>query len=283
MSSVNLFKGRNLLIATKHQKEQVIAPILEKELGVKCFTIPHFDTDKLGTFSGEIERESDSFTTVKDKCLLAMELSNCDLAIASEGSFGPHPTLYFVPADDELLLLIDKENNLEIAVRELSTKTNFNSLEVKTDQELLLFCKQVKFPSHGLIVRKLKDDFSHLEKGISDMEKLKNTVNFFISNYGSAFLETDMRAMHNPTRMMVIKKAAKKLAKKIKTLCPKCNTPGFGITDFKKGLPCQICNLPTRSVLSNIYTCKKCNYVTEEKYPSNKVTEEPIYCDFCNP
>ena len=32
-----MFKGRNLLIATKHEKEKVIAPILEKELGVKCF------------------------------------------------------------------------------------------------------------------------------------------------------------------------------------------------------------------------------------------------------
>jgi len=29
-----MFKGRNLIIATKHSKEKVIAPIVEKELGV---------------------------------------------------------------------------------------------------------------------------------------------------------------------------------------------------------------------------------------------------------
>lgn len=279
----DLFKGRDLLIATKHQKEKVIAPILEKELGVKCFTISNFDTDSLGTFSGEVERKNDSYTTVKDKCIKAMEIAGCDLAIASEGSFGPHPTMYFVPADDELILLVDKKNNLEISVRELSTHTNFNGIEIKTEEELIAFCEQVKFPSHRVIVRKFKDDFSLLEKGISDMEKLKNTVNFFISNYGSAFIETDMRAMFNPTRMSVIEKATEKLVIKIRSLCPKCNTPGFGITDVKKGLPCQNCNLPTRSILSHIYTCQKCNFTKEEKYPNSKTFEDPMYCDFCNP
>ena len=120
-----MFKGRKLLIATKHEKEKVIAPILEKELGVSWFVINDFDTDELGTFTGEIERKDDPIITARKKCLLAIELTNCDLAVASEGSFGPHPTIYFVPADDEFLLFFDKKNDLEIIVRELSTETNF--------------------------------------------------------------------------------------------------------------------------------------------------------------
>ena len=115
-----IFKGRKLLIATKHEKEKVIAPILEKELGVKCFVVKNFDTDKLGTFTGEIDRIDDPITTVRNKCIMAMELMNCDLAIASEGSFGAHPTIYFVPADDEFLIFIDKKNGLEIIAREIS-------------------------------------------------------------------------------------------------------------------------------------------------------------------
>jgi hypothetical protein len=50
-----MFVGRNLLIATKHEKVKVIAPILEKELGVKCFVLKGLDTDKFRTFSGEVE------------------------------------------------------------------------------------------------------------------------------------------------------------------------------------------------------------------------------------
>jgi hypothetical protein len=49
-----LFKGRNLVIATLHGKEKVIAPLLEHALGVKIIVPEKFDTDQYGTFSGEI-------------------------------------------------------------------------------------------------------------------------------------------------------------------------------------------------------------------------------------
>jgi hypothetical protein len=126
-----MFKGRSLIIATKHEKEKIIGPLLENSIGVISFVDPNFDTDMLGTFSGEVERELDPIATARKKCLLAMELSNCDLGIASEGSFGPHPSLFFVSADDEFLIFIDKKNDLEIIVRELSTETNFNGSKIK--------------------------------------------------------------------------------------------------------------------------------------------------------
>jgi hypothetical protein len=278
-----MFKGRNLLIATKHEKEKVIAPILEKELGVKCFVTLDFDTDELGTFTGEVERKDDPITTARNKCLRAMKLANCDLAIASEGSFGMHPTIYFAPADDEFLLFIDKKNDLEIVVRELSLETNFNGSEIKTETELQEFATNSNFPSHGLILRKSEDDLKDIVKGITNEEQLNKAFYTLINNYGTAYIETDMRAMFNPTRMKVIERATLKLANKIKTLCPNCNIPGFGITDSNQGLRCELCNFPTRSTLSYIYTCKKCSYKKEEKYPNGKQTEDPMYCDFCNP
>lgn len=278
-----MFKGRKLLIATKHEKEKVIAPILEKELGVKCFVAENFDTDVLGTFTGEVERKDDPITTARNKCLMAMERYDCDIGIASEGSFGPHPAIFFVHADDEMLLFIDKKNDLEIIARELSTETNFNGQEIKTEKQLHDFARQVKFPSHGLIIRKAKDDLTEIVKGITDSEKLNNTFQHFISTYGMAYAETDMRAMYNPTRMKVIEKAAKKLADKINSCCPQCNTPGFGITDGKQGLPCSYCGSETRSTLSYIYTCQKCSYTKEEMYPNKKTEEDPMYCDRCNP
>ena len=278
-----MFKGRKLLIATKHQKEKVIAPVLEKILGVDCFVVENLDTDILGTFTGEVERKDDPITTARKKCLMAMEFCNCDLAIASEGSFGPHPTLFFVPADDEMLLFIDRKNDLEIIVRELSTDTNFSGSEIKTKKQLVDFAEQIKFPSHGLIIRKAKDEFTEIVKGITDWEMLKKTFRHFISAYGTAYAETDMRAMYNPTRMSVIEKATNKLADKINSPCPQCNTPGFGITEAKQGLRCILCNFPTHSTLSYIYMCKKCSFRKQEMYPNKKTTEDPMYCDRCNP
>jgi hypothetical protein len=278
-----MFKGRNLLIATKHKKEKVIAPILEKELGVKCFVAANLDTDKLGTFTGEVERESDPITTDRNKCLMAMELANCDLAIASEGSFGPHPSIFFAHADDEFLLLIDTKNNLEIIARELTTDTNFNGAIVNTISELQDFAIKAKFPSHALILKKSKDDFYEMTKGITDWEVLTTAFNKIISSNSSAYIETDMRAMNNPTRMLAIEKATEKLIAKIKNNCPGCNTPGFGITAIQEGLLCSLCNSPTKSILSHIYTCQKCDFMQEVKYPNQKQSEDPMYCDFCNP
>ncbi len=278
-----MFKGRSLLIATKHEKEKVIAPILEKELGVKCFVIKELDTDLLGTFTGEVERKNDPITTVRNKCLLAMELANCDLAVASEGSFGSHPSIFFGSADDEFLILIDKKNDLEIIARELSLETNFNGSEIKSETELIDFIQLVKFPTHGLIIRKNKEDFKDIVKGITNHEDLTLMFRDFISKYGKAFIETDMRAMYNPMRMEVIKKATLKLANKVTAACPNCATPGFGITGSNQGLPCELCNFPTRSTLSYVYSCQKCQYEKEEKYPNGKQSEDPMYCDICNP
>jgi hypothetical protein len=278
-----MFRGRKLLIATKHQKEKVIAPLLQKGLGVECIVANNFDTDILGTFSGEVERKDDPVTTARNKCLMAMELYDCDLGVASEGSFGPHPSLFFVHADDEMLLFIDKKNNLEIIARELSTDTNFSGEEVKTEEQLKTFAKRIKFPMHGLILRKAKDDYSDIYKGITDWGHLLNIFNQLLSNHGVVYAETDMRAMYNPSRMKVIEKATEKLVDKINTYCPQCNTPGFGITDRKQGLPCSNCGSKTRSTLSYIYTCQKCFYTKEEMHPNNKTEEEPMYCDRCNP
>ena len=278
-----MFNGRKLLIATKHEKEKVIAPLLEMELGVKCFVAENFDTDVLGTFTGEVERKDDPITTARNKCLMAMEKENCDLAIASEGSFGAHPSIFFVHADDEMLLFIDKKNDLEIIARELSTDTNFNGEEIKTEKELKDFAKRVKFPTHGLIIKKAKEDFTEIVKEITDWRKLKTTYYHFIEKYGTAFIETDMRAMYNPSRMKVIEKATRKLITKIKSCCPQCSTAGFSITDAKKGLPCSLCGFKTRSTLSYIYICQKCSYTKEEMFPNNKKVEDPMYCDVCNP
>jgi len=278
-----MFKGRSLVIATKHEKEKVIAPLLEQALGVACFIQEGFDTDTLGTFTGEIERELDPIATARQKCLLAMEVSNCDLGIASEGSFGPHPSIFFVSADDEFLIFIDKKNDLEIIVRELSTETNFNGSEIKNEQELLDFADLVKFPSHGLILRKSKIDNSYIVKGITNLEDLKKSFHLMLEKFNNVYAETDMRAMHNPSRMTVIKNATKKLVDKVNSCCPQCNIPGFGVTDAKKGLECSLCGSPTNSTLSFIYSCQKCHFKKEEMYPHKKTTEEPMYCDFCNP
>jgi hypothetical protein len=283
MHADTIFKDRKLLIATKHSKEEVIAPILEKQFGIHGFIDKFFDSDVLGTFTGEIERQDDPLITARNKSLMAMKQNQCDIAIASEGSFGPHPQLFFLPSDDEWLVLVDKKNNIEIIVRELSLETNFGAKTINTEMELLAFAHESKFPSHGLILKKEKDNFNGMVKGILDEQELIETYHRLKDSKGRAYIETDMRAMYNPTRMKVIEKATLTLAEKMKSMCPQCHIPGFGVTEVKRGLPCNWCGSPTRSTLSFIYTCNTCNYSKEVMFPNHKTKEEPMYCEVCNP
>lgn len=282
MNGQRMFEGRALMIVTKHEKERVMAPLLEKQLGVKCM-VADIDTDQLGTFTGDIERTGSPIDTLRKKCALAFEKYDCDLAVASEGSFGHHPTIFFAPADDEFVMLIDRKNGLEIIARELTTETNFNGKEITSENELHDFAEAVKFPSHGLILRKEKEDTSSVHKGIVDWTALRKCYFHVRNDQGVAFVETDMRAMMNPTRMKVIEKATHKLVEKILSACPACNTPGFSVTDSRSGLPCEVCKFPTKSVLSHLFTCTACNFTQEKKFPYAKREEAPMFCDICNP
>lgn len=280
---MEIFEGRKLVIATKHKKESVIGPILEKNLGVECFVPDDFDTDALGTFTGEIERKDGPIETVRKKCLLAMEQNNCDLGIASEGSFGPHPTIFMAHADDEFLIFIDKKNNLEIIVRELSLDTNFNAATINSFQNLVSFVKNTGFPEHAVILKIAEKEVTSIVKGIQSWELLEKSFHTLSVSNSLVVAETDMRAMFNPTRMKVIEKATQKLVEKIKSVCPKCITPGFGVVNLIAGLPCEWCGSPTKSTKSHIYHCQKCQFELEKMYPNNKEKEDPMYCDYCNP
>ena len=281
--NTSIFINRDIVIATKHKKEQVISPLLKKGLMVNCIVPKDFDTDVFGTFSGEVEREVSPVEAARLKCLKAIEMSGCDLAIASEGSFGTHPSIFFAHADSEIVMLVDKKNNLEIWAYEISTKTNFDGAEMNSFDELLTFAKAAKFPSHGLILRKSKDEVEDIFKGITLRKDLKKHFNYLFEKYGKVYVETDMRAMYNPTRMKVIKSATINLIQKINCLCPACNAPGFSVTKAMPGLPCSDCGMPTRSTLTHIYECKLCKHKIEKHYPNGLFKEEPTFCDFCNP
>lgn len=278
---MKLFEGRKILIASMHHKERVIAPILEKHLGLSCM-IADINTDKLGTFSGEIDRTLSPLECAQKKCEWAMEKYNSDLAIASEGSFGPHPQLFFGYCNEEWVLIKDKKNKAEWFAKIISTETNFSSKQCESIEEVHSFCQQIGFPEHAVILRKSNDDFQNIFKGINEYQQLETIAADFLKKYHSVIVETDMRAMFNPTRMKNIQAATQKLCDQLLNACPNCFFPGFSITKLNSGLPCSACGLPTKSIKSFVYSCQKCDWM-EEKVNETRTTEDPMYCDFCNP
>lgn len=282
VSARNWFSGRPVVIATRHRKESVIAPLLEQELGMQPFVMEDFDTDRFGTFSGEIERIHDPVTTLRMKCSAAMESSGSELAVASEGSFGPHPMLWMLSADEEWVMISDRRNNLEVIVRELTTETNYAKATVSGKAELEKFAAKALFPTHGLIIRQHHAANGKMVKGITGYSLLFEAYHELADEEGRVQVETDMRALYNPGRMYVIKKVTEKLVERLNTLCPACSTPGFGITGTVPGKPCSQCKSPTSSVMAYEHSCSRCGYCL--KIPARAILwEDPMYCDNCNP
>jgi hypothetical protein len=280
---MKIFENRKLLIVTKHGKEEVLKPLLEESLKVNCVLNVDFDTDSFGTFSGEIDRKEDALTTIRKKCLATMLYHNVDLAVASEGSFGPHPSAFFTTADDELVILIDVKNNLEIIGRKISFDTNFALQEFMDPNLFQLFLQGIKFPSHKIILKNISQNNFEIYKDIGTEVEALRIFRLLLGKYGSVSAETDMRAMNNPTRMKVIKEAAEQLVEKIKSPCPKCELPGFSVTLAVAGLRCSCCNRPTKSTLYNVMSCSKCKYKKKKFFPRDIEVEDPTYCDRCNP
>ncbi|MBD2339245.1 hypothetical protein H6G64_19940 [Calothrix sp. FACHB-156] len=286
MNNQQLFHHRVAILATMHQKEQVIAPILE-ELNLQIIVPQDFNTDIFGTFTREIKRLGTQIETARLKAEKALELTDATLAIASEGSFAPHPYIPYVYSNREIVILLDKENDLEIVGEELSLETNFNHQIVENFTAAYDFALKVGFPEHGLVVscQELPQDSSEIVKGITNREKLLEAINWALNNSpdGKVHLETDMRALYNPTRMKNIAKATQNLLKKIKSQCPQCSAPGFEIVERIKGLPCEICATPTNLFLSVVYQCNKCGFSQEKLFPEGREFADPAQCMYCNP
>lgn len=278
-----MFVGRTLAIATMHGKETVISPLVDEALGVTSRATGSLDTDRMGTFSGEVEREGDPVSVLRRKCIEGMELIGCDLGIANEGSFGPHPQFPFVPADEEFMVFMDRANGLEVIHRELSAETNYSGAETGSRKELKAFAEKALFPSHALILRASKHDFTGMLKGIHDPDLLESVFEGLLASHGTVYVETDMRAMHNPTRMRTIEKATRGLLEKILSICPVCESPGFTVTQTVAGLPCSLCHAPTRSLKTLVYGCQACGHKEARARPDGRKEEEPMYCDHCNP
>lgn len=278
-----MYAGARFALLTQHGKEQAIAPILEFELNCRVELVTGYDTDLLGTFTREIPRAGTQLEAARKKARTAMELSGLDFGLASEGSFGPDPFMGVMPWNVEMVILIDAVRGLEF-VGAAQGRANFAHLSTADIAAATSFARESGFPEHHLVIRPASENDPRIRKGIRvwiDFEHAFFEAREQAAN-GLVFIETDVRAHANPTRMNNIRSATSDLAARLSSLCPVCGSPGFWVTKRLPGLPCAECGSPTREIRVEIHACPSCAHqVTRE--PTERRSADPGSCDICNP
>lgn len=259
------------VLLTKHQKANAIAPVLNP-LGFIVEEYSEFDTDSLGTFSGEIERTLSPKDCALEKAKRACELTGCDIGLGSEGSFGGGPMPGFMNWNSEIICFYQKPSDTAIfAFAEGPTKAD--NLKANNLEELCT--KANRLPGQYWIYRGEQKLFKGLSPGAFPQMTAAGELQYPVK------LEPDLRAMHCPERQGMIKKAAEDLAKRLLSPCPKCQAVDFVVKATEKGLPCHACHLPTNSIRYRIKRCDNCGY--EEKVHVEQQFADAATCSFCNP
>ena len=274
---------KRIALTTKHDKLRLIKPAFDEYVGCELFEV-NLDTDQLGTFSGEIERIAPPRETAIQKARLGMKETGALIGIASEGSVGPDPVVPFIHSNIEHLVLVDDENGIVISEIHRSFEITVATITAAPDQDLTSFLEKADFPNHALIVRPNTQIKSNCIKGITDYQRLMDAIDISsqISPNGFVVIESDLRAMHSPSRQRNIEEVANLLAKRVSQICPNCQMPGWGRVGYEKGLNCSECKRENPDAIrQERLGCVKCDHI--ELGDAIASILDPAQCNFCNP
>lgn len=273
---------RQAALATKHGKESTFRPAFAT-IGVAVI-VADVDTDQFGTFAGEIERQGSPRETVERKARAGIKATGLPIGLASEGSFGPHPSTPFLLADIEIVAYVDDERGYCVfeSARSISTVPAATVINEVGDVDRLKITNL--FPHQRAIVV-VEDPTTKsrqvIAKGIDTIKELKAVAGGALANHAHpVIVEPDLRAHHCPDRRTLIRSAVDRLVKRLQRTCPWCNAAGFGPIRTIPGLRCSLCGLPTTQVAADVLGCTCCGFETDVV----RVGEaDPTYCDRCNP
>ena len=270
------YLGVDVALATKHQKEEQFTPAFS-ELGVKINVAP-IDTDQLGTFSGEVARIGSAEDALRKKARLGMEHLSLPFGLASEGSIGSDPYIPFINSDIEMAIWIDDVRGFEIIERFRSLDIVAIREEVTRASDIDAILEKADFPRHGLIIKGSQD---HLYKGITNRYDVDEALSQIWRVGDVAIIESDLRAHMSPSRRVNISEVASRLAKRLKELCPSCQTPGWGRVGTLRGVHCESCGRANDDAIrGEIEGCALCG---EKQEKVLREVIDPGSCRFCNP
>ena len=268
------YAGARVACVTKHEKARWIAPPFAEVLGARVFEVREVDTDRFGTFSGEVPRVLSPVDAARAKIAAGRDVTDAPVSIATEGSFSAGFGLGI--EHHEVLLLVDHARGLELTEQQVTRHARTPGRAVRDAEDACLLATQMGFPAQGVMVRTPTEVFTDLDS----IETVRSLTGSLLQRE-PVYLELDYRAHRCPDRAEVIGELAARMARRLATACPACDAPGFGRVDVVRGAPCAQCGLATRGIVADVLGCAGC----EERRPVARpmLPVDPRWCDHCNP
>jgi len=273
------YTGAVVAFATMHGKERLAREPFRDILGAEVVAVADLDTDQFGAFSGEIARTLSPRAAASAKARLGIQLAGTPYGLASEGSF--NAGLGFVVEHHEVLLFVDESLGLELVEGSVAASPLPPGRTITLLDEGLGYAKSIGFPEQGVLLR-AGESGQVVRKNIETADALAGALDELLSTAGGPVtIAPDYRSHRCPSRASVIAELATLMARRLATLCPACQTPGFGRVDVERGLRCADCGQPTGVIAADIDGCGACSHTVRLSRPEQRAS--PQWCDFCNP
>lgn len=182
--------------STSSDRGWAFGPTLLKQLGLSLVLTHQIDTDALRTFTGEIARIGTIKEVARKKTLLGMNISGCDLGLASEGAYGPHPHLLLIPAGLEAAAFVDSRAGQELTEKMADEAPIYDHVTLTPNDDARGFLERIGFPAQRVIIKPGASDTGPcIAKGTGDFEAFTTNRHSaqLVSFDEQVFVQTVMR------------------------------------------------------------------------------------------
>ena len=268
----------DIALLTQHGKQHQIQPGIN-QLGWNLIHTQGYDTDKLGTFSGEVARQLSPLECAQKKAEIACSLTQAEYGLGSEGSFSPS-SFGFGTANLEIIACVNRSGKLmAIGYHEALVMVDSITLTSAADDALEMYLNNLPEKQASIIMVA----GTPLAKGVCDKQRIASCLTSLPEHAFKQGVEVsyDLRAHLCPERQKNISAATNDLTKKLNAHCPQCGEIGFWPEHIEAGLLCQWCHQPTKVTKAHIAKCNHCGF--HQYQPVEEEFANPQYCHYCNP
>ncbi|MDO9622259.1 MAG: hypothetical protein Q7I91_10200 [Moraxellaceae bacterium] len=274
--TVPTFYRAHFGLLTLHGKESIIAPALTQRWQARLTSSTAFNTDSLGTFSGEVERSLSPVECALHKARLALTLTGAEYGLGSEGSFNTSVWGFGV-VNQELVACVNNKTDWFV-VGSHTTFVSVAECRYGNAEARQLFWRNLQAGQGVMLISE-----AHTAKGVESEAEAIAILNDWYGEHIPADLRIryDLRAHQSPMRQANIALALENLMMRLESTCRQCGRPGFWPDIRETGLPCRDCGFPTNNPRAHIACCEGCGY--QESRAVAATHADPATCPMCNP